>query len=154
MADEHAERSVSILMAEDDEDDRLFAMQALREAQSHEVRFVRDGVELLDYLRRDGPYAHPDAVAPRPAIILLDLNMPKMDGREALTEIKRDPDLRGIPIVVLTTSSAEADIICSYELGASSFITKPMTFAELVDVMRAWAQYWLGPVELPPHARA
>jgi CheY-like chemotaxis protein len=139
-----------ILMAEDDEDDRRFALDALRDAhQMGEVRFVHDGAELLDYLRHHGPYSAGDAVAPRPAIILLDLNMPRMDGREALAEIKADPELRRIPVVVLTTSHDEDDIRRSYDLGANSFITKPVTFPGLVEVMRGWSRYWLAISELP-----
>jgi two-component system response regulator len=137
-------------MAEDDEDDRQFALDALREARhGSELRFVSDGAELLDYLRHHGHYAAGQAVAPRPAIILLDLNMPKMDGREALAEIKADPALRGIPVVVLTTSRDEEDIRRSYDLGASSFITKPVTFHGLVAVLREWSRYWFATVELP-----
>ena len=119
---------VVILMADDDEDDRLLARDALDESRLiNDVRFVTDGVELLDYLRRTGAYTDPET-SPRPSVILLDLNMPRMDGREALEEIKRDPELRRIPIVVMTTSEAEEDILRSYDLGAASFITKPITF--------------------------
>jgi CheY-like chemotaxis protein len=147
-------RPLSILVAEDDEDDRMFTVEALRETpHPGEVRFVHDGAELLDYLRHHGAYAGGESVAPRPAIILLDLNMPKVDGREALAEIKHDPELRRIPIVVLTTSSEEADIQQSYDLGANSFMTKPMTFDGLVKMIRQWAQYWFGSVELPFAAR-
>ena len=113
------------------------------------MRFVVDGQDLLDYLRREGRWADPSMDAPRPGIILLDLNMPKKDGREALAEIKADESLRRIPIVVLTTSKDEADVLRTYDLGVSSFITKPVTFAGLVEVMRTWTQYWFEIVELP-----
>lgn len=140
---------VVILMADDDEDDRLLARDALAESRLlNDVRFVTDGVELLDYLRRLGAYAHPDT-SPRPGVILLDLNMPRMDGREALEEIKRDPELRRIPVVVMTTSNAEEDILRSYDLGAASFITKPITFEGLVTVMRGLGAYWVELVRLP-----
>ncbi len=113
------------------------------------MKFVVDGQDLLDYLRREGRWAEPGVDAPRPGIILLDLNMPKKDGREALAEIKADESLRRIPIVVLTTSSDEADILSTYDLGVSSFITKPVTFGALVDVMRSWTQYWFEIVQIP-----
>jgi CheY-like chemotaxis protein len=137
-------------MADDDPDDRLLAADALRESRvTNDLRFVEDGEQLLDYLRRRGPWADP-AASPRPGVILLDLNMPRMDGREALAEIKADPELRRIPVVVLTTSRAEADVLGSYDLGANSFITKPVTFAGLVEAMRALGRYWIEIVELPP----
>ena len=107
----------------------------------------------MDYLRRQGKYAEGGSAAPVPGIILLDLNMPKLDGREALAEIHADHELRKIPIVVLTTSSAEADVLRSYDLGVSSFITKPVTFAGLVDAMKAFNRYWFEIVELPPAAK-
>jgi CheY-like chemotaxis protein len=114
---------------------------------------VVDGQDLMDYLRHEGKYTDGDE-APVPGIILLDLNMPKLDGREALAEIKADPDLRQIPIVVLTTSSAESDIHQAYELGVNSFITKPVTFAGLVEVMQGFSRYWFEIVELPVQAQA
>jgi CheY-like chemotaxis protein len=142
--------AITILMADDDEDDCELTRDALQNSRlANEMRFVADGQELLDYLRREGGYADPRVDAPRPGIILLDLNMPKMDGREALAEIKSDESLRRIPIVVLTTSKDEEDVLRTYDLGASSFITKPVTFAGLVEVMRTWTQYWLSIVELP-----
>jgi CheY-like chemotaxis protein len=136
-----------ILMAEDDEEDRLMTQEALAEAQlANELRFVFDGEDLMDYLHGRG--AH-DTDAPRPGIILLDLNMPRKDGREALAEIKSDPVLRHIPVVVLTTSKADEDVAHSYELGANSFITKPTRFATLVEVMRDFGHYWFDVAELP-----
>jgi CheY-like chemotaxis protein len=141
--------SIVILMADDDEDDRLLARDALAEsALTADLRFVNDGVELLQYLRREPPFADPVA-APRPGVILLDLNMPRMDGREALQALKADPELRRIPVVIMTTSEAEEDIVRSYDLGAASFITKPVTFAGLVQVMRGFGTYWLEVVGLP-----
>jgi CheY-like chemotaxis protein len=136
-------------MADDDEDDRMMTREALEEAKlANDIRFVVDGEELLDYLYRRGDYADP-AKAPRPGLILLDLNMPRKDGREALREIKADPDLRQIPIVVLTTSKAEEDIYRSYDLGVNSFITKPVSFEGLVFVITTLAQYWFQIVQLP-----
>jgi CheY-like chemotaxis protein len=144
--------SVVILMADDDEDDRLMAKEAFTEVKL--INFfhtVENGEELMDYLNRRGNYADP-AVSPRPGLILLDLNMPKKDGRQALAEIKADPSLRSIPIVVLTTSKAEEDILRSYDLGVNSFIVKPVTFEGLVDIMKTLTKYWFEIVELPPQA--
>jgi CheY-like chemotaxis protein len=136
-------------MADDDADDRMLAKDALDESRlANELHFVEDGEELMDYLHRRGGYAVPGA-APRPGIILLDLNMPKKDGREALREIKADPELRRIPVVVLTTSKADEDICRTYDVGANSYITKPVTFEGLVDVVRALGRYWFELVALP-----
>ncbi len=143
-------RRITILMADDDPDDRLLTADALRESRlPGDLRFVENGEELLDYLRRRGRWANPSD-SPRPGLVLLDLNMPRMDGREALARIKADPALRRIPVVVLTTSRAEADVMHSYDLGANSFIAKPVTFGGLVDAMRALGRYWMETVELPP----
>lgn len=145
-------KSISILMADDDEDDRMMTKEAFEEARlKNELRFVEDGEALMDYLCRRGKYVDPDD-SPRPGLILLDLNMPRKDGREALQEIKADPDLRQIPIVVMTTSKAEEDILRSYNQGVNSFITKPVSFESLVDVVKALAQYWFEIVELPCYA--
>ncbi|GAB1542669.1 response regulator [Scytonema sp. NUACC21] len=141
--------TTTILMAEDDEDDRMLVREALTESRlTHELYTVTDGEELMDYLHQRGKYADKN-IAPRPCLILLDLNMPKKDGREALKEIKADSNLRQIPIVVLTTSKAEEDIHSTYDLGANSFIIKPATFASLVEVMKAIGKYWFDTVELP-----
>jgi CheY-like chemotaxis protein len=141
-------RAVTILMAEDDADDRVLARDAMQESRSaNHLRFVEDGQELMDYLTRSGTYARRDA--PRPALILLDLNMPRKDGREALREIKSDPELRHIPVVVLTTSKTEEDVARAYDLGANSFITKPVTFDGLVEIVRTIDRYWFNIVELP-----
>ena len=140
---------VSILMADDDEDDRLMAKEALEEAKlANAISFVVDGEELLDYLNHRGKYSNPE-LAPKPGLILLDLNMPKKDGREALKEIKEDPKLRSIPIVVLTTSKEEEDIYRTYNLGVNSFITKPVAFESLVKIMKTLAHYWFEIVKLP-----
>ncbi len=143
-------KPITILMADDDPDDRMLTKEAMQEALViNELRFVEDGEELMDYLHQQGQYADPDS-SPRPGLILLDLNMPKKDGREALKEIKADPKLRRIPIVVLTTSKAEEDVWRTYEMGVSSYITKPVTFEGLIDVMKTLKKYWLEIVELPP----
>ena len=135
---------VTILMADDDEDDRLLALDALKEGRVlNNLHCVEDGVELLEYLRREGKFADP-ATSPRPSLILLDL-----DGREALQHIKADPNLRSIPVVILTTSKEEEDMIRGYDLGAASYITKPVNFEGLVDLMRAIGRYWIEFVELP-----
>lgn len=150
MSSHNGRRPITILMADDDEDDRELARDALQDARlANDMRFAVDGQDLMDYLRREGPYADATVDAPRPGIILLDLNMPKKDGREALAEIKGDPALRRIPVVVLTTSKDEADVLRTYDLGVSSFITKPVTFGGLVEVMRTWSRYWFELVELP-----
>ncbi len=142
-------QGVSILLADDDEDDRLLAIEALREAKlANAIATVADGEELMDYLHHRGKYSDP-ASSPRPGLILLDLNMPRKDGREALDEIRADADLRRIPIVVLTTSEAEEDILRTYELGVNSFITKPVSFEGLVQIMRTLRSYWLEIVRLP-----
>ena len=137
-------------MADDDDDDRLLVRDALAESKvGGKLEFVANGEELLDYLCQRGQFA--GDVAPRPGLILLDLNMPRMDGREALREIKADPALRRIPVVVLTTSQADTDIGAIYDLGANSFISKPFQFDALVGVMKALGQYWFQTVELPVH---
>lgn len=143
-------KSIVILMADDDADDRLLAKDALNECRIHnELHFVENGEELLDYLRQSGKYASASGNT-KPGLILLDLNMPRKDGREALQEIKSDPQLRSIPVVVLTTSKADTDISRIYELGANSFITKPVSFDALVKVMGDLVHYWFELVELPP----
>lgn len=145
----HPPKPIVILMADDDADDRLLAKDALTECRlTNELHFVENGEELLDYLFRRGRYSQ-QVDSPRPGLILLDLNMPRKDGREALKEIKADPDLRKIPVVVLTTSKADTDIGRIYELGANSFISKPVTFDSLVNVMKILGKYWFEIVELP-----
>jgi len=142
-------RPILILVADDDADDRLLLEEAFEENRlANERRFVTNGAELMDYLHGRGQWAGP-AAAPRPGIILLDLNMPGMDGREALAEIKAEPRFRQIPIVVLTSSKAEEDIFRTYDLGVNSYITKPVTFESLVEVVRMLGKYWFEIVELP-----
>jgi CheY-like chemotaxis protein len=142
-------KGIVILLAEDDADDRLLVREALSEGRVlNELRCVEDGEELIDYLHRRGRYADPES-SPRPGLVLLDLNMPRKDGREALREIKADPDLKRIPVVVMTTSKAEEDIVRSYDLGANSYITKPVTFERLVELMKVLGRYWIEFVELP-----
>lgn len=136
-------------MAEDDLDDRLLVKDALAESNwEADLRFVDNGEEMMDYLSHTGKYADASS-APRPSLILLDLNMPRKDGREVLREMKNRSDLKRIPVVVLTTSKADTDIEKMYELGANSFIAKPIEFESLVKLMRLLAQYWLQTVELP-----
>lgn len=148
MSDKTRVKTITILMADDDPDDRMLTKEALVENKlANDLHFVVDGEDLMDYLRQRGKYNKENA--PLPGLILLDLNMPKKDGREALAEIKADPKLRRIPIIVLTTSKAEEDIIRSYDLGISSFITKPVTFDDLVEVAKAIGSYWFGIVVLP-----
>ncbi|HEX5450501.1 MAG TPA: response regulator [Gaiellaceae bacterium] len=140
---------IVILLAEDDEEDAQMTLDALKKNRlGNDLRLARDGEEVMDYLRREGRYGN-GADAPIPGLILLDLNMPKKDGREVLAEIKSDARLRKIPVIVLTTSKAEEDIVRSYDLGVNSFITKPVTFAGLADAMRVVSQYWFEIVELP-----
>jgi len=140
--------SLNILTAEDDPDDCLLVEEAFQEcSQENHLFFVEDGITLLQYLRRQGSFAEP-ASAPRPDLILLDLNMPHKDGRESLAEIKADPDLRSIPVVVLTASNAEEDVFRTYELGGAGFITKPASFQGMLDLARGLNQYWFEVVEL------
>jgi CheY-like chemotaxis protein len=142
-------RLLTILLADDDADDRLMAKEALEESHLlNPLDTVEDGEQLLEYLRRTGKYVHL-AEQPLPGLILLDLNMPRMDGREALKEIKSDPKLCHIPVIVLTTSKAEEDIYRTYNLGVNSFITKPVSFTSLVDLMRNLGKYWFEIVTLP-----
>ncbi len=132
---------LTIMVADDDEEDRDLIKDALKESRLlNEIHFVKDGEELMSALR---------AAARLPGLILLDLNMPRMDGREALKEIKSDPRLKQIPVIVLTTSKAEEDVYRTYNLGVNSFITKPVTFTSLVDLMRNLGRYWFEIVELP-----
>ena len=142
-------RPITILMADDDEDDCQLTKEAWEENRlANDLRFVRDGEELLEYLQHRGKYSDP-MDSPLPGLVLLDLNMPKKDGREALREIKASPELRRIPVVILTTSKAEEDIFRSYDLGASSYITKPVTFEGLVETVQHLEEYWFAVVELP-----
>lgn len=142
-------KKCTILVADDDPDDRLLLEDALDETHLAEnVKFVEDGEELMDYLLGNGKYNKASS-CPRPDLILLDLNMPKKDGREALKEIKSTPQLRQIPIVVLTTSKAEEDVYRTYELGVNSFISKPVSYEELVKLVHKLGVYWFDTVKLP-----
>jgi CheY-like chemotaxis protein len=144
-----SEKPITILYADDDPEDRMLVQDAWNESRlMNDLHFVEDGEELMNYLRRSGKFAHLVG-QPLPGLVLLDLNMPKKDGREALKEIKADPGLRMIPVVVLTTSKAEEDILRAYDLGVSSFIVKPVTFQSLVDVTLALRKWWFEIVELP-----
>ncbi len=150
LKDEDMTAETTILVADDDADDRMMIKEAFEEAHlKNDLIFVEDGEQLLAYLRREGDYAD-RADTPFQGIVLLDLNMPKMDGREALREIKTDPELKRIPVVVLTTSQAEEDIIRTYGLGVNSFISKPVTFEGLVEVVKAFNDYWLSIVTVAP----
>jgi CheY-like chemotaxis protein len=142
-------RPINILLAEDDDDDRYLISEALDESHLNiRLYIVEDGDELLDYLYRRGKYAD-EIQWPKPGLILLDLNMPRKDGREALQEIKADPHLRRIPIVVLTTSKADEDVAKTYDTGISGYITKPVSFTGLREVMDAIGHYWLQTAQLP-----
>jgi CheY-like chemotaxis protein len=142
-------RPITILLADDDEDDCMLTKTALEECRlANRVDITEDGEQLMDYLNRRGKYAvHTED--PLPGLILLDLNMPRKSGREALQEIRADPKLRHIPIVVLTTSKAEEDILRTYKLGVNSFIVKPVTFESLVEIVKTLVKYWFEIVELP-----
>ena len=145
--------AITILMADDDQDDCLLVRDAFVQSRlANDLHFVANGEDLMDYLYHRGAYAD-RAQSPQPGLILLDLNMPRKDGREALHEIKSDPKLRSIPVVVLTTSKAEEDIVRSYNTGANSFITKPVTFEGLVDLIKSLGEYWFEIVELPKDSR-
>jgi two-component system response regulator len=149
MVNEQGRELVRILLAEDDDDDYYLTERALKENRlRNEISRVKDGEELMRYLRHNGEFDGAVRTS-EPSLILLDLNMPKMDGREALREIKSDPILHHIPVVVLTTSRAEEDVVRSYEFGVNSFITKPLTFQGLVDAMKAVGKYWFEVVALP-----
>ena len=136
-------------MADDDEEDRLLVFDAWDESRlDNDLRVVNDGEELMDYLHRRGRYADPRD-APRPGLILLDLNMPKKDGRECLSEIKADPELRQIPVIALTSSKSEEDVLRTYDLGVNAYMTKPVTYEKLIEALKSFGAYWLELVRLP-----
>lgn len=142
--------TLRLVVADDDADDRMLISEALEESRlANPVDFCVDGVDLLEYLRREGEWQHLKG-EPMPGLILLDLNMPRMDGRTALEVIRADRHLKRIPVVILTTSKSEEDIIRTYDTGVNSFITKPVTFDGLMDVVSAVKQYWFEIVALPP----
>jgi CheY-like chemotaxis protein len=138
-----------ILLVDDDADDRMLTQRALESSGLlHRLVMLEDGEELFEYLRREGKYGD-SAASPRPDLILLDLNMPRKDGREVLEEIKSDPSLRRIPVVVLTTSEADRDVEASYDLGVNAFVTKPVAFESLASAMKRLGAFWLEVAELP-----
>jgi CheY-like chemotaxis protein len=144
---------IRIVVADDDPDDRMMIKDAFEEAKlGNPVDFVHDGVELMEYLRREGQYKSMGN-QPYPGFILLDLNMPRKDGRTALKEIKESSELHRIPIVILTTSKAEEDIIKTYNLGVNSFICKPVSFDGLVEIVKTVGRYWIEIVALPPECK-
>ncbi len=144
-----APKPITILMADDDPGDRLLTQEALKDARLiNDLRFVENGEELMDYLHARGKFA-PPALAPRPGLILLDLNMPRKDGRTVLKELKNTPNLHHIPIAVLTTSEDDADVYRSYDLGVNSYIVKPVTFEAIVDTLQTLKQHCFQIVELP-----
>jgi len=147
---EMANKLRPILMVDDDKDDRMLTEKALRKkGVENPIEFLVDGEELMEYLKHKGRFSDPES-SKRPCFILLDLNMPRMDGRKALLFVKSDPELKKIPVVVLSTSNAEEDILRSYNLGANSFIIKPVNFEGLVGMADSLKSYWLNLVELPP----
>ncbi|MBI3600176.1 MAG: response regulator [Nitrospinae bacterium] len=142
-------KPIVILLAEDDEDDYILIRDALVESRViNDLHWVKDGEELMDYLLHRGQFEDANK-SPMPGLVLLDLNMPKKDGREALEEIKANQRLRHIPVVVLTTSKAEEDILRSYDIGANSFVRKPVNFSQFVEMVRILGKYWFEIVELP-----
>ena len=137
---------IEVLLVEDDEGDVVMTREALAEGKVvNRLHVVGDGVEAIEFLRREGTYAD----APRPDLILLDLNLPRRDGREVLAEVKGDPELRRIPVVVLTTSQAEEDILRSYDLHANAYVTKPVDFDRFVEVVRQVDEFFFTVVRLP-----
>lgn len=144
---ETAGKPIEILMVEDSPTDVLLTREALEYAKVlNHLHVVEDGVQAMAFLRRQGPYAH----APRPGLILLDLNLPRKDGREVLAEIKTDEDLKVIPVVALTTSKAEEEILKAYKLHVNCYVTKPVDFANFAEVVRSIQQFWFTVVTLPP----
>ena len=145
--------SIRIVVADDDADDRMMIKDAFEESKlSNPVDFVEDGMQLMEYLRREGEYRHL-ANQPYPGFVLLDLNMPRKDGRTVLKEIKESAELHRIPIIILTTSKAEEDIVKTYNLGVNSFICKPVSFDKLVDIVKTVGHYWIEIVALPPECQ-
>jgi CheY-like chemotaxis protein len=147
--------SVTIVIADDDSDDRMLIEDAFVESRlANPLIFVENGEQLLKCLRSESEYASNGLNKKKPGLILLDLNMPRMDGRTALAHIKADPELKRIPVVVLTTSKEEEDVLRTYDLGVNSFITKPVSFESLVDVVRTINHYWIEIVQLPSNQYA
>jgi CheY-like chemotaxis protein len=147
MTSQRIGKPIEILLVEDNPGDVRLTLEVFKESKMHNnLSAVGDGMEALAFLRREGRYVH----APRPDLILLDLNLPKKDGREVLAEIKEDPDLRRIPVVVLTTSRAERDVVRSYNLHANCYISKPIDLEQFIAVVRSIEDFWLASVKLPP----
>jgi CheY-like chemotaxis protein len=141
---------IDVLLVEDDAGDVLLIREAFEHNKVHNnLAVVSDGVEAIEYLRREGEYAD----APRPDLMLLDLNLPRKDGREVLAEVKADPGLRSIPVVVLTTSKAEEDVLRSYDLHANAYVTKPVDFDRFIEVVRQIDEFFVSVVKLPEHRR-
>ncbi|HLL93526.1 MAG TPA: response regulator [Spirosoma sp.] len=137
-----------ILIADDDADDRMFLEQAMRQnGYSQGIQFVNDGEELMDYLYRKGEFNSQNA--PWPSMLILDLNMPRKNGFQALLEIKENPKLRRLPVIVMTTSSAEEDVLKTYNLGVNSFVTKPFNYNRLVEIVGTLKAYWMDMAKLP-----
>jgi CheY-like chemotaxis protein len=144
---------IRIVVADDDADDRMMIKDAFEESKlGNPIDFVEDGMQLMEYLRREGKWASFKG-QPYPGFILLDLNMPRKDGRTALREIKEEAELQRIPIVILTTSKAEEDIVKTYNLGVNSFICKPVSFDKLVEIVKTVGHYWIEIVALPPECK-
>ena len=140
-------RAIDILLVEDSPSDVRLTREALKEAKVlNTLHVVQDGVAALEFLRKEGPYAGSQS----PDLILLDLNLPKKDGREVLAEVKRDENLRRIPVVILTTSRAEEDVVRSYNLHANAYVTKPVDLQQFLEVVRTIEAFWLAVVTLPP----
>ncbi len=143
---EESARTVEILLVEDNPGDARLTIEAMREAKVHNrIQVVEDGVEAMQYLRHEGRYAD----APRPDLILLDLNLPKKDGRAVLAEVKTDPALKRIPVVVLTTSSAEEDVLKAYDLHANAYVTKPVDLEQFMKIVALIDEFWISVVTLP-----
>ena len=150
MARPDTTESTVLLMADDDPGDCLLTEKALRKAQiTCPLYVVHDGAELMDYLKREGDYTDP-AASPRPSLILLDLNMPKINGTEVLERLREEPELSRIPVLILTTSDEERDIAASYALGANAYMVKPSAFDDMVSVAAVVKAHWLETVRLPP----
>jgi two-component system, chemotaxis family, response regulator Rcp1 len=144
-------RPIEILLVEDSPSDTELTLEALKDFKvRNHVSVVEDGVQAMQFLRREGPYA----LAPRPDLIMLDLNLPRKDGREVLADIKSDESLKPIPIVVLTTSRADQDILRAYQLNANCYINKPVDFNQFLEVVRSIESFWLYVVTLPPSPKA
>ena len=144
-------RPIEVLLVEDNPGDVRLTREALKDGKvSNNLSVAQDGVEALRFLRREGPYAG----APRPDVVLLDLNLPKKDGREVLQEMKQDRSLRTIPVVVLTSSDAERDIVGAYELQANCYITKPVDLDQVITAVKSIEDFWFSIVKLPPEPRA